>query len=106
MPGGAQAAGTERLPTSFILYQPCPNPSRTALHIRYGIPRATRVTIKLYDIAGKLCRTLVNEQQRPRYYSLTWDRTDNSGRTAANGVYFCQMVTDAYRSQKKVVLAR
>jgi sugar lactone lactonase YvrE len=106
MPGGAQAAGTERLPTSFILYQPCPNPSRTALHIRYGIPRATRVTIKLYDIAGKLCRTLVNEQQRPRYYSLTWNRTDNAGRTVANGIYFCQMVTDAYRSEKKVVLAR
>jgi len=48
----------------------------------------------------------VNEEQKPSYYSLVWNRTDNRGRTVANGVYFCQMLTDTFRSQKKVVLAR
>jgi flagellar hook assembly protein FlgD len=49
---------------------------------------------------------LVSEQQKPGYYSIIWNGRDNQNRTCSQGIYFIQMQTDSYRSQKKVVLAR
>ena len=61
--------------------------------------------MKLYDIAGKLQRTLKSEVQKPGYYRLTWDRRDSKGRTVAGGVYFCQVENGPRRgSQKKIVV--
>jgi flagellar hook assembly protein FlgD len=62
--------------------------------------------VKLYDVAGKLCRTLVSQEQKSGLYQPTWDRTDNRGRSVPCGIYFCQMQTDSYLSQKKVVLVK
>jgi flagellar hook assembly protein FlgD len=73
------------------------------MHIRYGIPKQTHVSIKLYDITGRCCRTLVKAGQKPGYYDIPWDGRDNAGRTMARGVYFCQMVTDRYEARQKVV---
>jgi flagellar hook assembly protein FlgD len=88
-----------------VFHQPWPNPARTSLSISYALPRASHVTVKLYDIAGKLQRTLKSEQQKPGLYRLTWDRRDQKGRTVAAGIYFCQVESGKERQQKKVVLA-
>ncbi|MBM3323313.1 T9SS type A sorting domain-containing protein [candidate division WOR-3 bacterium] len=106
LPGGQQASGRVQLPTRFVLYQPWPNPSRRASHIRYGIPKSALVSLKLYDITGRCCRTLVNAEQKPGYYDITWDATDNHGRTTANGVYFCQFQTSDYRATQKLIVQR
>jgi hypothetical protein len=106
LPGGGQQGGTVPLPKRFILYQPWPNPARTKLNIKYGVSRATRVTIKLYDIAGKLTRTLANDIQKPGYYNLVWNRTDSRGRRASAGVYFCTLSTNDRRLSRKVVLTQ
>jgi hypothetical protein len=106
MPGGAMAQGQTSLPKVFVLSQPYPNPARATLNISYALPRASRVTVKLHDIVGKLQRTLKSETQKPGYYRLTWDRKDARGRTVAAGVYFCQVETGKERQQKKVVLTR
>jgi hypothetical protein len=105
MPGGQQG-GELQLPRAFCLYQPWPNPSRQSFHVRYAVPQPTRVSLKLYDICGREQRTLVSEQQKPGYYSIVWNGRDNQNRTCSQGIYFIQMQTDSYRSQKKVVLAR
>jgi flagellar hook assembly protein FlgD len=49
---------------------------------------------------------LVNVEQKPGYCSVIWDGRDSRGRTLPSGVYFCQMVTDRYKAQMKVVLNR
>jgi hypothetical protein len=106
IPGGQQAAGRLQLPTSFVLYQPWPNPSRTGVHVRYGVPRTTNVSVKLYDVAGKICRTLVNQEQKPGYYQPTWDRTDNRGRSVPCGAYFARLCAPDYVATRKLVLTR
>ncbi len=65
-----------------------------------------RVSVKLYDITGRCCRTLVNAEQKPGYYDITWDGTDNHGRTTASGVYFCQFQTCNYRATQKLGIQR
>jgi len=105
--GGEQAFGQVPLPERCVLYQPWPNPARRMMHVRYGLPRTTRVSLKVYDITGRECRRLVSAEQRPGYYNLAWDGTDDRGRTLAQGVYFVSLVVeDGPALRRKVVLAR
>jgi len=106
IPSGQQAAGRLQLPTSFILYQPCPNPTRANMSIRYGIPKRTNVSIKLFDICGKLASTLVNTEQKPGYYNVTWNGQDKGGRSLPAGVYFIRLAGGSMTFERKVVLLR
>ena len=104
--GGPQSGGVVPLPKRHILHQPWPNPSRSRMHIRYGVPNTSPVTVKVYDITGKLARTVATGVQKPGWYDFTWDRTDDRGRTVPAGVYFCQMDAPGYKDQKKMVLVK
>ena len=104
MPGGVQSAGKVNLPKTLSLGQPFPNPARTRLTIAYALPRATRVSVKLYDVAGKLVNTLASGEKKPGYYNLVWNRQDTKGRTCACGIYFCTLSAENQRFSRKVVL--
>jgi hypothetical protein len=104
LPGGVQSAGNLNLPKLLTLAQPFPNPARTRLTINYALPRQARVTLKLYDIAGKLVTTLANGDQRPGYYHIAWNRQDSRGRSVPAGVYFCSLAAEGQRFSRKVVL--
>ncbi len=104
MPGGVQSLGNVILPKVLSLSQPFPNPARTRLHIAYALPHRTRVSLKLYDVTGKLVSTIVNSEQKPGYYNLTWNRQDSKGRGVACGVYFCTLSAENQRFSRKVVL--
>ncbi len=105
IPGGQQSAGKVNLPKTLNLAQPFPNPARSRLNIAYALPHQTRVVLKLYDVAGKLVTTIVNGEQKPGYYNLTWNRQDTKGRSVACGVYFCTLTAENQRFCRKVVLA-
>jgi DNA-binding beta-propeller fold protein YncE len=94
--GGAMGGGVNPLliPKELILYQSRPNPAVRSLTIRYGIPRRTNVSLKVYDITGKLVRTLeTNDKLKPGYYNILWNCRDNRERQVAGGVYFYRLVT-------------
>jgi hypothetical protein len=101
---GGQSGGRSDLPKILSLGQPRPNPAKSALRLKYALPRQTQVTVKLFDITGKLVKTLATGEQSPGYYDLTWDRKDDAGRTVARGVYFCTMRAEDKRFSRKVVL--
>jgi hypothetical protein len=103
-PGGVQSATNVILPKTLSLAQPFPNPARTRLNIAYALPRATRVSVRLYDVAGKLVNTLASGEKKPGYYNLTWNRQDTRGRSCACGVYFCTLSAENQRFSRKVIL--
>ena len=51
------------------------------------------VTVKIYDVAGRLVRTLVNEVKDAGAYSAVWDGRNNGGVGVASGIYFYKMET-------------
>ena len=101
---GEQSGGRTDLPKILSLGQPRPNPAKAALRLKYALPRQTQVSVKLFDIAGTLVKTLATGEQAPGYYDLTWDCKDNAGRTVARGVYFCTMEAENQRFSRKVIL--
>jgi len=81
-----------------------PNPFSIAATISYDVPRAGRVELAVYDLAGKLVRTLVSGVEAPGARSVVWNREDNAGHEAANGVYFVRLVCDGNVATRKLIV--
>jgi len=91
----------ENLPTEFLLFQNYPNPFNPVTYIRYAIPKASNVTIKVYDIIGNEITTLVNEFKSPGNYLIAFDASKLS-----SGVYFYRILADNFISTKKLLLLK
>jgi len=64
-----------------------PNPFNPLTNIRYTAPRPGRLTLKVFDLRGRLVRTLLDRQVEAAG-SVAWDGTDARGAQVASGVYF------------------
>ncbi|UCG51501.1 MAG: T9SS type A sorting domain-containing protein [Candidatus Latescibacterota bacterium] len=85
-----------------------PNPFNPVTTIRYGIEERGHVTLKIYNVAGQLVKTLVDEEQTPRAdgFKPTWDGTNNTGEPVSSGVYFYRLTTKGFSQTKKMVLLK
>jgi hypothetical protein len=60
--------------------------------VKFGVASTDRVRVRLYDVTGRLVRTLADRTFQPGSdYSLTWDGSDNGGNQVARGVYFARI---------------
>ena len=87
--------------TSFTLTQNYPNPFNSITTISYQLPRTGVVRLSIYNIAGQLVETLVNEQKSPGSYSATWYANDVS-----SGLYFYKLTTENQTITKKILLLK
>jgi hypothetical protein len=85
-----------------------PNPFNPTTTIRYSIASAGHVSLKIYNAAGQLVRTLVDEDQAPAAegFSVAWDAKNSRGQNVASGVYFYRLAAKGYSDTKKIVLLR
>ena len=58
--------------------------------IRFGLVISDRVQVKIYDVAGRLVRTLADREFKAGEHALEWDGFDRSGGRAPRGVYFAE----------------
>jgi len=103
---------SETHPLVYSLSQNYPNPFSSLTAISYSIAksavggRSSAISLKVYDLTGRLVRTLVDRSQEPGYYKVSWDGRDDSGKQVAPGIYFYKLITDEYRFTKKLVILR
>jgi hypothetical protein len=76
--------------------------------VDFGLSRADRVEVKVFDVGGRLVRTLAVRDFAPGKYTLTWDGVDNDGRQVARGVYFTQVkyVNSRFTDAKKLTVLK
>jgi hypothetical protein len=99
--------GLSMVPASFIVYQNFPNPFNPATMIQYGLPRAERVTLKIYNLLGKEVATLVdNEPKAPGYHAVIWNGRNKNGMRVASGVYVYRMRAGSIVMAKKLALVK
>ncbi|MBZ0269093.1 FG-GAP-like repeat-containing protein, partial [bacterium] len=95
------------LPLQFALYPAFPNPFRRGTTIRYDLPRTADVHLRIYDVAGRLVRTLERGRgASPGAYQVIWDGRNGSGRLVASGVYFYRLDAGDFRDVRKIVRIR
>ncbi len=105
--GGAQFGPSElEASYQYVLAQNYPNPFNPSTTIAYSIASASDVTLAIFDVRGKLVRTLVNGRKSPNNYRVTWDGTDNRHTSVASGVYFYRLIAGDFVETKKMVLLR
>ncbi len=101
---GIAEAGTA---PSFALYQNVPNPFNPTTTIAYDVPAGGgRVTIEVFDVAGRRVTTLVDERQDAGRRSVTWRGIDTDGNALGSGVYFYRMTADGIDVTKKMLLLK
>ena len=86
---------------NYTLEQNYPNPFNPSTEIKYSIPSAAQVKIKVFDILGREVSILVNEYKEPGAYSITFDASNFS-----SGVYFYKLEAGSFSLVKKMMLLR
>jgi hypothetical protein len=89
------------LPEKYLLEQNYPNPFNPTTVIKFQLPEAGFVTLKVYDMLGREIKTLVNENKNSGSFSY---RFDASG--LASGVYLYELKVNDFVKVKKLVLLR
>ena len=88
----------------FALEAITPNPFVGSTTISFAVPATVNVSLKVYDITGKLVTTLVSGNQAPGRHSVVWNGTDDLGRSVAQGIYLVRMDAASFSATKKIVL--
>ncbi len=96
----------ERLPETFTVQAPAPNPFRDRTTLEYALPEAQDVTVAVFDLLGRRVQTLVDGRQEAGTHRVSWEGTGRSQRQLASGTYFLRVSTDEKQHVEKVVLVR
>ena len=88
-------------PIAFTLNQNFPNPFNPSTMIQYSIPHASRVTLKVYDVLGRVVSVLVDEQKNAGTYSIEFD-----GRSLSSGVYYYRLTSNNNSDVKRMLLLK
>jgi hypothetical protein len=102
---GAPQVEAQR-PRTARLSQNVPNPFNASTRIRYHLPEAAEVSLKIYNIAGQIVRTLVNASRPAGFHAAVWDGTGDDRQTVASGIYFCRLQTGRKAGMIKMALVR
>ena len=93
-------------PLNYELNQNYPNPFNPTTTIRFALPEASRVSVKIYNAAGQLVRTLANGYYETGTHSVQWDATDDNGVKTSSGIYFYRLQTKNFQQVKKMLLLK
>ena len=88
----------------LLLAQNLPNPFRQSTIINFQLSKPGLVSLKVYNVAGQLVKTVVDAQKSAGNYSATWDGRDQAGRSVAAGVYLYQLRAGDRALTRKMVL--
>ena len=100
------------VPVTFALDQNYPNPFNPTTTLRYGLPRSSHVTLKIYNMLGQEVATLRDELQDVGFHEVVWNGRNSVGSQVASGVYFYRIEakpadgTEPFTSIKKMLMLK
>jgi hypothetical protein len=105
-PDGITGDDTPKAPPTNHLAQNVPNPFNPATRIAFGIAATGRVSLRIYDAAGRLVRVLAEGARPAGHYTELWDGRDARGAAVASGIYFYRLKAGAFSETRKMILLR
>ncbi len=94
------------MPMAFSLHQNYPNPFNPITLLRYDLPNDGLVNITIYDMMGRIVKTLVNGSQTAGFKTIQWNATNNKNEPVPAGLYLYTIQTEVFRQAKKMVLLK
>lgn len=98
-------------PANFILHPNYPNPLRASAFspvttIRFELPESSYLEIAIYNVNGKLVKTLLSRTMQPGEHAVAWDGRNEEGQLVSSGVYIYRIRSGDYAKSRKLVLLR
>ncbi|MCK4251634.1 T9SS type A sorting domain-containing protein [candidate division WOR-3 bacterium] len=103
---GIEEGGSSGNPAGYILNQNTPNPFSNLTTIVFALPKTGHVSLKIYDVSGKLVKTLADGLYSPSDYTAYWNGRDENGCKVCSGVYFYILETEDFSATKKLILTK
>jgi hypothetical protein len=97
------ASGT---PTGFVLLQNAPNPFNPSTTIRFKLPSERKIRLSVYDVTGRLVRSLVDGHRDAGQHEVLWDGLDFSGRAVGSGVYMYRLTGGSDTLVRRMLLVK
>ena len=91
---------------SFRLLQNYPNPFNDETVIQYQLTESSMITLKIFDVQGKVIADLFHGTQPSGLYTFPWHARDQKGEAVSSGTYLIRLEADGHVETKKVVLLR
>ena len=104
--GIADDSPNANIPGKFALFGNYPNPFNPTTNIGFSISDFGFVELKIYDAAGRLVKTLVNENRGAGLHSVQWDATNDLGQKVVSGIYLYKLQMGSQVEVKKMVLMK
>ncbi len=98
-------SGVNDLPRTRLA-QNHPNPFNPKTSIAFTVAESGPVSLRVYNLAGRVVRTLVDELRMPNEYEVRWDGRDDSGNQVGSGVYYYSLEIAGERETKRMVLLK
>ena len=92
-------------PTAYSVMN-YPNPFNPTTTIAYELPEAGQVDLRIYDITGKLVKTLVDDEKEIGYHTVIWSGKDEREQAVSSGVYFYRIKAGEYTETKRCLLVK
>jgi hypothetical protein len=94
-------AGNNSIPKEFILYQNFPNPFNPVTHIRFSLPKYSKVKLSVYDVLGREVMVLVNDFRNAGEHKISFD-----GSSLSSGIYFYTFFAGDFRETRKMLMIK
>ena len=92
--------------TQLHLERSHPNPFAERTTLAYNMPTTTQMTLEVFDLSGRLVRTLFDGSQTAGTHSVVWDGRNQHGEQVGSGVYYYQLRTPGESDTKQVILMK
>lgn len=103
VPGGGPPTGN----LMVELHQNYPNPFNPDTWLRFDVPQRSSVKLKIYDVSGKLVRTLIDGKEYPLgSWEVKWNGRNDKDAPVPSGIYFCLYEACGETSSRKLVILR
>ena len=101
--GILHAGGSVEAKTTAI-YGNFPNPARESTSIHYSLAGGGNASLRIYDLHGRLVRTLVDRNQTTGFHEVVWDGRGDDGRRCAAGSYFYRLAVGDIAETRRLIL--
>ncbi len=88
----------------FELFENYPNPFNPQTQISFNLDKAQDVSLRIFDIQGRLIRTLTDSFLEPGTHTFRWNGTDSHGQKAASGIYLYQLRGESTSKMRRMIL--
>ena len=100
------AEAGDNLPKVFGLHQNYPNPFNPETRIQFGLPTASQVSLKVYNVLGQEVRELVDKHYAAGSHNVQWGGKDDKGLQVPSGIYFYRLQAGDFSQVRKMSLVR